>query len=281
MLEEALRSPHYRAYLQTTGRLALQFGYSDSGRYVGQLAASYLIERLRLKIGQTLAAARHHRRRGHPVRHARRERRPRRASRLAGRPAEIPVADRVAPGAEPRRPQRARGTRVPGRRRLSAVRHAGTGARDDHRHRAADLSSRRRSDRGSGLRQSRLRRRLLRHRPRRHGGAGRRRRLCRAARRVRPVAARRDRLASGRAAGGRHGGCRAHPPSARTAGDPEQRDPAATRLVREHAARHRRRRGAASRDCSSICGRTAGASIARWTWRRTRWRIPTSTCCAR
>ena len=40
-------------------------------------------------------------------------------------------------------------------------------------------------------------------------------------------------------------------------------------------------RGAASRDCSSICGRTAGASTARWTWRRTRWRIPTSTCCAR
>jgi phosphoenolpyruvate carboxylase len=56
VLEEALRSPHYRAYLQTTKRLALQFGYSDSGRYVGQLAASYLIERLRLKIGQTLAA---------------------------------------------------------------------------------------------------------------------------------------------------------------------------------------------------------------------------------
>ena len=55
VLEEALRSPHYRAYLQTTGRLALQFGYSDSGRYVGQLAASYLIERLRLKIGHTLA----------------------------------------------------------------------------------------------------------------------------------------------------------------------------------------------------------------------------------
>ena len=54
VLEEALRSPHYRGYLQTTGRLALQFGYSDSGRYVGQLAASYLIERLRLKIGQTL-----------------------------------------------------------------------------------------------------------------------------------------------------------------------------------------------------------------------------------
>ncbi len=55
VLEEALRSPHYRTYLKQTGKLALQFGYSDSGRYVGQLAASYLIERLRLKIGETLA----------------------------------------------------------------------------------------------------------------------------------------------------------------------------------------------------------------------------------
>ena len=55
VLEEALRSPHWRAYLQQTGRLALQFGYSDSGRYVGQTAASYLVERLRFKIGETLA----------------------------------------------------------------------------------------------------------------------------------------------------------------------------------------------------------------------------------
>ena len=54
VLDEALRSPHYREYLRSTGRLALQFGYSDSGRYVGQLAASYLIERLRLKIAETL-----------------------------------------------------------------------------------------------------------------------------------------------------------------------------------------------------------------------------------
>ncbi len=55
VLEEALRSPHWRAYLEATGRLSLQFGYSDSGRYVGQVAASYLIERLRFKIGETLA----------------------------------------------------------------------------------------------------------------------------------------------------------------------------------------------------------------------------------
>ena len=50
IIEEALRSPQWRAYLRKTGRLSLQFGYSDSGRYVGQLAATYMVERLRLKI---------------------------------------------------------------------------------------------------------------------------------------------------------------------------------------------------------------------------------------
>ena len=54
VIEEALRSPHWRAYLRATGRLALQFGYSDSGRYVGQLAASFLVERLRLKVVEAL-----------------------------------------------------------------------------------------------------------------------------------------------------------------------------------------------------------------------------------
>ncbi len=55
IMEEALRSPHWRAYLRATGRMALQFGYSDSGRYVGPLAATYLIERLRLKASEALA----------------------------------------------------------------------------------------------------------------------------------------------------------------------------------------------------------------------------------
>jgi phosphoenolpyruvate carboxylase len=54
LVEEALRSPHYRAYLRDCGRLCLQFGYSDSGRYVGQIAASYLIERLRMKVADLL-----------------------------------------------------------------------------------------------------------------------------------------------------------------------------------------------------------------------------------
>ena len=55
VLEEALRSPHWRDYLRATGRMCLQFGYSDSGRYVGPLAATYLIERLRLKAAEALA----------------------------------------------------------------------------------------------------------------------------------------------------------------------------------------------------------------------------------
>ncbi len=54
LLEEALRSPHWRDYLCHTGRMALQFGYSDSGRYIGQLAASYQIERLRLKVADLM-----------------------------------------------------------------------------------------------------------------------------------------------------------------------------------------------------------------------------------
>lgn len=54
VLEEALRSAEYRAYLRTHGRLTLQFGYSDSGRYVGQLAASYLAERLKLRLAEQL-----------------------------------------------------------------------------------------------------------------------------------------------------------------------------------------------------------------------------------
>lgn len=54
VLDEALRSAHYRAYLRESGRLCLQFGYSDSGRYVGQLPASYLIERLRLKVADLM-----------------------------------------------------------------------------------------------------------------------------------------------------------------------------------------------------------------------------------
>jgi phosphoenolpyruvate carboxylase len=55
VIDEALRSPHWRAYLRGIGRLCLQFGYSDSGRYIGQPAASHLIERLKLRVADLLA----------------------------------------------------------------------------------------------------------------------------------------------------------------------------------------------------------------------------------
>lgn len=52
VIEEALRSPHFRAYLKAQGRLALEFGFSDSGRFIGQMAATFRIERLRLRLAE-------------------------------------------------------------------------------------------------------------------------------------------------------------------------------------------------------------------------------------
>ena len=54
VLDEALRSPHYRDYVRGIGRVCLQFGYSDSGRYLGQLAGSYLVEKLKLRLVDAL-----------------------------------------------------------------------------------------------------------------------------------------------------------------------------------------------------------------------------------
>src|SRR5271154_3077075 len=54
VIEEALKSPHYRAYLERQGRIAVQFGFSDSGRFIGQMAATFRIERLRLRLAQLL-----------------------------------------------------------------------------------------------------------------------------------------------------------------------------------------------------------------------------------
>lgn len=54
IIDEALRSPHFRAYLRRHGRFCIQFGYSDSGRYIGQVAATFWIERLRIRICELL-----------------------------------------------------------------------------------------------------------------------------------------------------------------------------------------------------------------------------------
>ncbi|MGX5733991.1 phosphoenolpyruvate carboxylase [Bosea thiooxidans] len=55
IIDEALRSPHFRDYLKSHGRLCIQFGYSDSGRYIGQVASTFWVERLRIRICELLA----------------------------------------------------------------------------------------------------------------------------------------------------------------------------------------------------------------------------------
>ncbi|WP_174299617.1 phosphoenolpyruvate carboxylase [Caulobacter sp. S45] len=54
VVEEALRSRHFRDYLVRQGRLAIEFGFSDSGRFIGQLAATFRIERLRLRLAEMM-----------------------------------------------------------------------------------------------------------------------------------------------------------------------------------------------------------------------------------
>jgi phosphoenolpyruvate carboxylase len=54
IIDEALRSPHFRDYLKRHGRLCIQFGYSDSGRYIGQVASTFWVERLRIRICELL-----------------------------------------------------------------------------------------------------------------------------------------------------------------------------------------------------------------------------------
>jgi phosphoenolpyruvate carboxylase len=55
IIEELLENPHYRAYVEHRGRLCIQTGFSDSGRYLGQTAAAVAIENLRLRVGDLLA----------------------------------------------------------------------------------------------------------------------------------------------------------------------------------------------------------------------------------
>ncbi len=54
VIEEILENPHYWSYIASHGRLCVQTGYSDSGRYLGQSVAAAAIERLRLRLGEAL-----------------------------------------------------------------------------------------------------------------------------------------------------------------------------------------------------------------------------------
>lgn len=52
VIDTLLENPHYRAYVQKRGRLCIQTGYSDAGRYLGQTPAAASIERLRNRVAR-------------------------------------------------------------------------------------------------------------------------------------------------------------------------------------------------------------------------------------
>ena len=55
-LDALLREPAYQAYVRTRGRLAIQTGFSDAGRFVGQIPAALAIERLQGRLAEAMAA---------------------------------------------------------------------------------------------------------------------------------------------------------------------------------------------------------------------------------
>ena len=54
VLRGALETPEYRSYLERRGRLCIQTGFSDAGRYLGQIAACNAIESLRIAIAELM-----------------------------------------------------------------------------------------------------------------------------------------------------------------------------------------------------------------------------------
>ena len=50
IVKTLLQMPVYRSYLKSRGRMAIQIGFSDSGRFVGQIAAAISIEKLQISI---------------------------------------------------------------------------------------------------------------------------------------------------------------------------------------------------------------------------------------
>lgn len=55
-LEALLKEPAYRAYVRMRGRVSIQTGFSDAGRFVGQLPAALAIERLHGRLAETMQA---------------------------------------------------------------------------------------------------------------------------------------------------------------------------------------------------------------------------------
>jgi len=54
-MEQLLGEPEYRDYIKVRGRVAVQLGFSDSGRFMGQIAAALAIERFHILLARALA----------------------------------------------------------------------------------------------------------------------------------------------------------------------------------------------------------------------------------
>ncbi len=54
IIDDLLQNPHYVAYIKARGRLCVQTGFSDAGRYIGQIPASLAIERVRIKMAKRI-----------------------------------------------------------------------------------------------------------------------------------------------------------------------------------------------------------------------------------
>lgn len=55
-LDALLAEPAYRSYARARGRVAVQTGFSDAGRFVGQVPAALAIERLQGRLAEAMAA---------------------------------------------------------------------------------------------------------------------------------------------------------------------------------------------------------------------------------
>jgi phosphoenolpyruvate carboxylase len=55
-LDALLAEPAYRDYAKARGRVSIQTGFSDAGRFVGQIPAALAIERLQGRLSEAMAA---------------------------------------------------------------------------------------------------------------------------------------------------------------------------------------------------------------------------------
>ncbi len=54
ILEQLTKNEHYLAYIKLRGRISIQTGFSDAGRFIGQIPATLAVERLQMKLARLL-----------------------------------------------------------------------------------------------------------------------------------------------------------------------------------------------------------------------------------